>query len=106
LQVAWFPFEYEEADYAFDAHLGGAANYTDSPTLPLINFIRQGLERGRSADARSGLSESIRSSNDVIFYRHWHGPLYFYGLMLGSGLLHMMSTQSESSHSRSRFSAC
>jgi hypothetical protein len=28
------------------------------------------------------LSQSIRGSNDIVFYRHWHGPLFFYPLLL------------------------
>jgi hypothetical protein len=28
----------------------------------------------------SALSKSVRESNDVCFYRHFHGPLYFYWL--------------------------
>ncbi len=82
------PYMYDEADYAFDARLGLAANYTDTPTLPFGEFLREGLSRGRSAKDRGPLSESIRKSNDVVFYRHWHGPLYFYWLIVDSGLAH------------------
>ena len=38
-------FGYDEADYAFEAKLGLAANYTDTPTLPLMDFLRDGLGR-------------------------------------------------------------
>jgi hypothetical protein len=81
-------FGYDEADYAFDAGMGLAANYTDSPTLPLPQFLREGLGRGKSASERGALSEAIRNSNDIIFYRHWHGPLYFYFLIPATAFTH------------------
>ena len=81
-------FGYDEADYAFDAGLGWVANYTDTPTLPLVDFLREGLGRGKSADQRAALSEAIRKSNDVIFYRHWHGPLFFYWLIPAEAFTH------------------
>jgi 4-amino-4-deoxy-L-arabinose transferase-like glycosyltransferase len=81
-------FGYDESDYAFDARLGWTANYTDTPTLPITDFLREGLGRGKSANQREALSESIRKSNDVIFYRHWHGPLYFYWLIPAAALTH------------------
>jgi 4-amino-4-deoxy-L-arabinose transferase-like glycosyltransferase len=81
-------FGYDEADYAFDAGLGWEANYTDTPTLPLVDFLREGLGRGKSASQRAAMSEFIRKSNDVIFYRHWHGPLYFYWLIPAAAFTH------------------
>jgi hypothetical protein len=75
------PYIYDEADYMYAASLGFAANYTDTPALPLAEFIRTGLGRGRDAGQRQALSELIRSSSDVVFYRHWHGPLYIYFLI-------------------------
>jgi hypothetical protein len=79
--VAPDPYVYDEADYMYAASLGFVANYTDSPTLPLADFVRTGLARGRDAGQREALSELIRGSNDVVFYRHWHGPLYVYLLI-------------------------
>ncbi len=70
------PYVYDEADYMYAASLGFAANYTDTPTLPLTEFLHTGLARGRDTSQRQQLSELIRASNDVVFYRHWHGPLY------------------------------
>ncbi|HLK20395.1 MAG TPA: hypothetical protein VKT81_15675 [Bryobacteraceae bacterium] len=74
--VAPDPYVYDEADYMYAASLGFAANYTDSPTLPLSEFVRTGLERGRVTTEHQSLSEQIRASDDIVFYRHWHGPLY------------------------------
>ena len=79
--VAPDPYVYDEADYMYAASLGFAANYTDTPTLPIADFVRTGLARGRDASQRQALSEQIRASNDVVFYRHWHGPLYLYLLI-------------------------
>jgi hypothetical protein len=80
-RVAPDPYTFDEADYMYAASLGFAANYTDTPTLPIADFVRTGLARGRESSQRLALSEQIRSSNDVVFYRHWHGPLYLYFLI-------------------------
>src|SRR5579884_752501 len=56
----------------FAASLGMRANYTDTPTMPMAEFVRA----GRDSAHRSDLSSAIRGANDIIFYRHWHGPLY------------------------------
>jgi len=79
--VAPDPYIYDEADYMYAASLGFAANYTDSPTLPIADFVRTGLARGKDPAERQRLSEQIRASSDVVFYRHWHGPLYLYVLL-------------------------
>ncbi|HWY46547.1 MAG TPA: hypothetical protein VNX70_04130 [Bryobacteraceae bacterium] len=75
------PYIYDEADYMYAASLGYFANWTDTPTLPLPDFLRIGLSRGRQTGGRQELSEFIRQSNDIVFYRHWHGPLYHYFLI-------------------------
>src|SRR5258706_10143151 len=74
------PFTYDEADYMFAAGQGLSANFVDSPTMPISAFISTGLQRGRNSTQRAALSQSIRSSNDIVFYRHWHGPLFYYWL--------------------------
>jgi len=74
--VAPDPYTYDEADYMYAASLGFVANYTDTPTLPLVDFLGTGMARGRDPSQRQALSGRIRESNDVVFYRHWHGPLY------------------------------
>jgi len=81
------PFSYDEADYMYAASLGWTANWMDSPALSLPEFLRAGL-RGRARSERNNLSELIRSTNDVLFYRHWHGPLYadWLGLLRRFGL--------------------
>src|SRR5579871_337834 len=75
------PYIYDEADYMFAASQGLWANYTVTPTLPIADFVRTGVARGRDSGARLALSEQIRASNDILFYRHWHGPLYLYCLI-------------------------
>jgi hypothetical protein len=79
--VSTDPYVYDEADYMYAATLGFAANSSDSPALPLAAFVRTGLTRGPESNQRQKLSEFIRASNDVAFYRHWHGPLYLYLLI-------------------------
>jgi hypothetical protein len=76
------PYTYDEADYMYAASLGFAANYTDSPTLAITDFARTGLSQGTKGSERMALSKSIRNSNDIVFYRHWHGPLFFYPLII------------------------
>jgi len=80
------PYGYDEADYMYATNLGLVANYTDTPTMSIVEFFRTGLGRGRDSRQYSQLSELIRGSNDIVFYRHWHGPLYFHWLLLTSHL--------------------
>lgn len=74
--IIYGPYIYDEADYMYAASLGFAANYIDSPSLSLPQFIRLGLSARRNPGNHTELSETIRASDDVVFYRHWHGPLY------------------------------
>jgi hypothetical protein len=80
------PYVYDEADYMYAASLGWRANYTDRPTLPFIDFLRIGLDRGAQAGRRASLSALVRENDDIVFYRHWHGPLLSYWLMALSRL--------------------
>lgn len=86
--VSQDPYVYDEADYMYAATLGFAANSSDSPALSLAAFVRTGLARGPESNQRQQLSEFIRASNDVVFYRHWHGPLYLY-LLIPVARLHL-----------------
>jgi hypothetical protein len=70
------PYTYDEPDYMYAVSLGAIANAIDSPSMPLIEFVRIGLGRGRESGAKLDLSDRIRESGDVVFYRHWHGPVY------------------------------
>jgi len=78
------PYQYDEADYMYAARLGWKANYTDQPTLPIAEFFRAGRSHRSDDNQKLELSEQIRGANDVLFYRHWHGPLYFYWLIATS----------------------
>jgi hypothetical protein len=80
------PYSYDEADYMYAAGRGFVANYLDSPAQSIVEFARVGLGRGREAGSRGFLSEYIRASGDMNFYRHWHGPLYTYWLIAISPL--------------------
>ena len=80
-RVSSDPYVYDEADYMYAASLGFAANYTDTSALSIIDYVQAGMARGKDAKARQDLSELVRQSNDVAFYRHWHGPLFHYLLI-------------------------
>lgn len=71
------PLVYDEADYMYAASLGFAANWSDTPSIPISDFIRGGI----NGAGRPELSRRIRSGNDVLFYRHFHGPLFHYLLI-------------------------
>jgi hypothetical protein len=73
------PYVYDEADYMYAASLGFAANWSDTPSISMGDFLRAGLKRDR--DSSKVLSERIRGSHDVLFYRHFHGPLFHYFLI-------------------------
>jgi hypothetical protein len=79
--VAWYgPYTYDQADYMYAVSQGWEANAFDTPSMPLADFLKIGMSRGRDPGSRADLSSLIRGSNDVLFYRHWHGPLYGYWL--------------------------
>jgi hypothetical protein len=71
------PFVYDEADYMYAASQGFFANWSDTPSIPMADFARIGFVR----DGRPSMSQGIRNSNDVLFYRHFHGPLFHYLLI-------------------------
>ncbi len=74
------PYGYDESDYVYAAGRGVCANYLDSGTISISQFARVGLGRGSDPAQARGLSEYVRRRPDVLFYRHWHGPLYYYWL--------------------------
>ena len=71
------PFGYDESDYMYAASRGAAANWTDADNMSLPAFIWEGLASRWGVNSTE-LSERIRETGDVHFYRHWHGPTYFY----------------------------
>jgi hypothetical protein len=75
-------FGYDEADHMFAVSQGFYTNYTDGNTISFLTFLKLGLQLGLQEENISSLSEFIRSSHDITFYRHYHGPLYFYGLII------------------------
>ena len=74
---------YDEADYVFATEQGLIDNHIDRNALPLADFIAAGTAGGTDSSKRTELSELVRERGDLSFYRHYHGPLYFYWLMLG-----------------------
>jgi len=81
------PYGYDEADYLRAASMGFAANYTDARSISMGEFTEIGLGAGRDAARKSELSSSIRKRGDVLFLRHWHGPLYYFGIIAAEGRL-------------------
>ncbi len=79
-------YGYDEADYMFAAGRGFVANYLDSPSYSFLEFVRIGLSRGRDNGGSGQLSAMVRRNGDIYFYRHSHGPLYFYWLMAVSAI--------------------
>lgn len=75
--IPHLPFFYDEADYVYAGRQGWFANWVDRPSLNVIQFVRLGVGSGRDASRRVDLSEYIRNSGDIHFYRHWHGPLFY-----------------------------
>ncbi|MBZ5602589.1 MAG: hypothetical protein LAO79_09810 [Acidobacteriia bacterium] len=74
--VIFGPFTYDEPDYMYAAGQGWFANAADIPSQTLPEFLKLGLDRSKGSGSRRNLSERIRESGDVLFYRHWHGPVY------------------------------
>jgi len=82
------PYNYDESDYMYAAGRGWLANYTGTPTQSIAEFVRTGLKSRGQSDNRGSLSEYIRASGDLDFYRHWHGPLYIDWLIAISPFRH------------------
>ena len=85
--VIWYPKHIsnallvnDEADYAYAASQGYFANSWDLNSLSWETFLSLGLGKGMKKGQYTNLSNYIRSSNAITFYRHHHGPLYFFGL--------------------------
>src|SRR5664279_4015498 len=72
------PFAYDEADYMYAGTRGFVPNFLDQPSQSVVEVVRKGLELARDKGQRASMSEYIRSTNDITFYRHYHGPLYAY----------------------------
>jgi hypothetical protein len=76
------PFGYDEADYMYAGTQGFWANYSDRNALSLVAYVQKGLELARDKTQRLSLSQYVRVSEDITFYRHYHGPTYAYWLAL------------------------
>jgi len=80
------PFGYDEADYMYAGTRGFAANFLDRNSQSFPAFVEKGLELAHDAGRRSSLSEYVRASGDISFYRHYHGPVYAYWISLWQSL--------------------
>ncbi len=76
------PYYFDEADYVTAGSRGVVANVLERPSMSIVTFLETGLHRGMQASRRTSLSELVRGSKDITFYRHYHGPIYFYWLAL------------------------
>jgi hypothetical protein len=73
-------FGMDESDYTFAARQGWLASYLDHPSIGFPEFVRFGAQHGINSASFGALSDLIRESQDVTFYRHYHGPLFYYAL--------------------------
>lgn len=89
-----FPFGYDEADYMYAGTRGFTANFLDRDAIPFSEYVRKGLELARHPEERASVSKFVRSSGDLSFYRHYHGPVYAYWL----ALWHAFGVQSETTY--------
>ncbi|MGA2508118.1 MAG: glycosyltransferase family 39 protein [Chitinispirillaceae bacterium] len=76
-------FDIDEADYMYSFEKGFAAHYFDKNAVPFMSFVKIGLLAGMKSDKQTELSRMIRSADDITFYRHFHGPLFFYYMIFG-----------------------
>ncbi len=80
-------YSYDESDYMYAVSRGFSANYLDENSIPLSVFLAKGSGEGIQAETPQELSDFIRASDDITFYRHYHAPLYYYWLTLTGSLL-------------------
>lgn len=76
------PFGYDEADYMYASSKGLFAHYVDQNAIPLFQFLRVGFGEGLDKQNRTSLSETVRAADDIAFFRHYHGPLLLYSLII------------------------
>jgi hypothetical protein len=88
------PFFYDEADYMYAGTRGLLDNYLDRPSLSLVEFVRKGLELAHDKNHRSDMSRYVRSTGDITFYRHYHGPVY----ALWIALVHAAGVHNEATY--------
>ncbi len=74
------PYNYDESDYMWAAASGFATNYMDLGTMGIPEFSRLGWKAAKHQISGASLSAYIRERNDVLFYRHYHGPVYYAAL--------------------------
>lgn len=79
-------FGYDEADYMSAARRGFVSNYVDEGVIDIATFVEKGVALGFKREQRTALSVFIRESGDINFQRHYHGPLYFYWIILAKVL--------------------
>src|ERR1700722_17893743 len=72
------PFGYDEADYMYASTQGFVANYLDRGSMGMTVYLERGLALMRDKSQRQSLSQLVRNSGDLDFYRHYHGPIYAY----------------------------
>lgn len=79
-KISRAPYGYDEADYMFAASLGIENNWLDAGSMPIDRFVAAGRRHSSTGGQQVALSALIRSADDPVFYRHWHGPLYYFWL--------------------------
>jgi len=88
------PFGYDEADYMSAGQQGLWANYSDRNSMPLTTIVREGVGLTRDGSQRRSLSQMVRASGDISFYRHYHGPIYAYWI----GAWHALGVKEEATY--------
>src|SRR5579862_2791779 len=76
------PYLYDESDYMTGLRLGWQRNYLDTTAMSFPEFVETGLKAARKQIGRTELSDLVRSRQDSLFLRHYHGPLNEYWLLL------------------------
>lgn len=77
-------YDYDESDYMHAARFGWFANAFDSPSQSLPDFLISGWRQFRDPLPRTEISALARQGDDLNFYRHRHGPVHSYWLLLTS----------------------
>jgi hypothetical protein len=87
------PFAYDESDYMYAGFQGIWANFTDRGAMSMVEFVKKGWELSHDSSQRVSVSQYVRASGDISFYRHYHGPVYAYWV----GFWHLLGVSEESS---------
>ena len=77
----------DEGDYMSAVSKGFLSNYLDKHSMSLFSFVSYGFKYGLSKENATTLSNIARASGGEDQFRHYHGPVFIYYLIIGKNFI-------------------